>query len=153
MGNYLQGLFKPKHPSKYLGDPTRICYRSSWELSVMTMLDSHPEVIGWASEEVAIPYLSPVDGKIHRYFPDLLVRIKRKDEPIDTSLIEIKPLAQTKPPLKTEGKQKSSRYIKEAVTFATNDAKWKAAKKYCTERKWNFILMTEKELGVMQWRK
>ena len=34
---------------------------------VMEKLDLSPQVVEWASEEVVIPYRSPIDRKIHRY--------------------------------------------------------------------------------------
>ena len=73
-----RGKYQPKNPSKYLGDPTKITYRSLWERKCMLTFDDNPNVIRWASEEIAIPYLSPVDKKRHRYFPDFIVEVKNK---------------------------------------------------------------------------
>jgi hypothetical protein len=36
----------------------------------------------------------------------------------------------------------------EALEYAKNQAKWKAAKDFCADRKWEFQVMTEKELGI-----
>lgn len=69
-----KGFFKPRNPKKYRGDPTKIVYRSSWELKFMGYLDAHSDVVEWASEEFSIPYRSPIDNRIHRYFPDFLVK-------------------------------------------------------------------------------
>ncbi|NDB79942.1 head completion protein, partial [archaeon] len=99
----------------------------------------------WCSEEFFIPYLSPKDNKVHRYFPDFLVK-KQKDGVIETLVIEIKPKAQTMPP-KMNGKQ-TKRMITEAMTYAVNEAKWKAAKEFCADRKYKFIILTEHELGI-----
>ena len=66
----MKGMFKPKNPQKYRGDPTNIIYRSSFELKLMVYLDQHPEVISWGSEEIIIPYKSPIDNRYHRYFVD-----------------------------------------------------------------------------------
>ena len=71
-----KGIFKPYNPAKYRGNPTNIVYRSSWELKLMIHLDKHPDVIWWSSEEVTIPYISPIDGRPHRYFPDFIVHLK-----------------------------------------------------------------------------
>ena len=141
-----KGIFKPKNPQKYRGDPTNIIYRSSWELKLMMYLDEHREVIGWSSEEIIIPYRSPIDGKIHRYFPDFKVTKINKDGIKETALIEVKPLAQTKPP---ERQNKiTKRYLTEVKTWGINEAKWNAALEYCKDRGWSFHIFTEKELGI-----
>ena len=84
-----KGYFKPRNPSKYSGDPTTIIYRSSWELKLMRYLDSHSDVIKWASEEFSIPYVSPIDGKVHKYFPDFLVKKRSPNKTIETIVIAI----------------------------------------------------------------
>jgi len=141
-----KGIFRAKNPAKYRGDHTNIVYRSRWELVLMMQLDKHPDVLSWSSEEVIIPYRSPIDNRYHRYFPDFLVKKRNKDGKIETVLIEVKPKAQTMPPKKQ--KQKSKRYITEVQTWGVNEAKWNAAEEYCKDRKWSFMIMTEDELGV-----
>lgn len=140
------GQFKPKNPQKYVGDPNNIIYRSLWERKVMNWLDQNDSIISWCSEELIIPYKSPVDGRWHRYFPDFLVKSKTRDGKIKTSIIEVKPLKQTKPP--EIQKRITKQYINEVATYGVNDAKWKAAREYCDDRGWNFQLITEKELGI-----
>lgn len=141
-----KGYFKPKNPKKYKGDPTNIIYRSSWECKLMIRLDEDPNVISWGSEEIVIPYLSPIDNKIHRYFVDFIVTKINKEGIKETILIEVKPEKQTKPP-KIQ-KNITRKYITEVKTWGVNEAKWKAAKEYCDDRKWKFYIFTEKELGV-----
>jgi len=141
-----KGKFRPKSPEKYVGDPTNIIYRSLWELKLMRHFDQHSSVIKWGSEEVVIPYLSPMDNRMHRYFPDFIVQMKMTDGLINTIIIEVKPLAQTKEPNKNQ--PKSRKYIKEVYTWGVNQAKWKAAEEYCKDRKWQFKIMTEKEIGI-----
>lgn len=141
-----KGYFKPRNPSKYKGDPTNIIYRSRWESKFMNYLDSHPDVLQWSSEELIIPYRSPVDGKMHRYFPDFLVRKQNPQGVIETLLIEIKPASQTKEPVKKKTINKA--YISEVMTWGVNQAKWKAAKEFCDDRKWKFVILTEKELNI-----
>ena len=136
-----QGKFTPRFPRKYKGDPTNIIYRSSWEYKFMVWADTSTSVQEWASEEIAIPYISPVDGKRHRYFPDFYVKVKGKK-----SLVEVKPLYQTKEP-KTQ-KKINKKYIREVVTYSVNNAKWKAAQKFCKAYGWQFKIVTEKELKV-----
>ena len=142
-----KGFFKPKNPIKYKGDPTNIVYRSLWEFKLMTYLDVHPEVVEWSSEEFCVPYKSPVDGRIHRYFPDFKVK-KKTAAGFETVVIEVKPRAQVIPPVPNATKKPTKRYIREVMTYGINDAKWKAARKFCEDRKWKFMIMTEIELGI-----
>ena len=140
------GRFTPKNPQKYVGDFNNIIYRSSWECKLMSYLDNADHIISWASEEIAIPYKSPVDEKWHRYFPDFIVKSKTKDGKLKTLMIEVKPLKQTRPP--EQRKRITKQYITEVTTYGVNQAKWKAAIEYCKDRGWEFQLMTEKELGI-----
>lgn len=141
-----KGFFKPKNPKKYKGNPDNIIYRSGWEAKFMAYLDNHPDVLEWSSEELAIRYLSPIDGKIHRYFPDFIVKRKDIHGKIETLMVEVKPKKQTKPPIKQ--KRITKRYILEVQTWGINSSKWAAAEKYCEERGWKFIKMTEDELNI-----
>ena len=140
-----KGTFLPKNPSKYNGNSKNIIYRSNWELRVMKYFDDHPNVIWWASEELQIPYVSPVDNKTHRYFPDFIVKMRLKDGKVTTYILEVKPLAQTKMPVQ---KRKTQRFIQEAATYAVNQEKWRAADLFCREHGWQFKVITEKELGL-----
>jgi hypothetical protein len=144
-GNNYKGWFKPKNPGKYKGDPSNIVYRSTWEVRVMKWLDEHPQVIWWGSEELPIPYISPVDKKKHKYFPDFIAKMKLKDGKVMTYIIEVKPLAQTKMPTQ---KKKTRKYIQEMATYAVNQEKWRAADIFCQEHGWKFLVVTEKELGI-----
>ncbi len=140
-----KGTFLPKNPSKYNGNSKNIIYRSNWELRVMKYFDDHPNVIWWASEELTISYVSPIDNKMHRYFPDFVVKMRLKGDKVTTYILEIKPLAQTKMPIQ---KRKTKRFIQEAATYAVNQEKWRAADLFCREHGWQFKVITEKELGL-----
>jgi hypothetical protein len=140
------GVFKPKNFRKYKGDPTNIIYRSLWELRLMNYLDAHEDVLEWASEELFIPYKSPIDGKWHRYFPDFWVKQRDASGKIKIKLIEVKPASQSAPPLKRT--KLTRRYINEVKTWGINQAKWTAAQQACQEKGWEFVVMTEKELGI-----
>jgi hypothetical protein len=140
------GRFIPKNPKKYIGDHTNIIYRSSWEARVMDKLDKSDWCIAWASEELIIPYVSPVDGRRHRYFPDFLVKYQDKTGIQKTMLIEVKPDNQTKPP--AIPKRKTKRFIQEVMTYGVNQAKWAAAEEYCLDRGWEFRVLTEQHLGL-----
>lgn len=140
---YKQGFYKPKNPKKYIGDPTNIVYRSGWERRVMQSLDDNINVIRWSSEEVVIPYISPIDNRRHRYFVDFYVEAVNPDKSIKKMLLEVKPAAQTKPP--TPGKR-TKYYLTEVARWGVNQAKWHAASEYCKDRGWEFKLITEAEL-------
>lgn len=152
MSKYYQGRFRPKNPSKYMGDPTNIIYRSGWELKLMRFLDEHQDVMKWGSEEVVIPYRSPIDGRYHRYFMDFIVKQRNKEGVMETLLIEVKPKAQTRPPdmskAKTPTGRPSRRFLQEVKTWGVNEAKWKAAEEFCKDRGWKFAIFTEDQLGI-----
>jgi hypothetical protein len=145
-----QGRFKPKNPTKYMGDPTNIIYRSGWELKLMSYLDGNNNVIRWSSEEVVILYKSPIDGRRHRYFPDFYVEQINTNDNIDKILIEVKPKYQTIPPVvqTTKTKKPTKRYINEVKTWGVNQAKWIAAEEFCKDRGWKFQIMHEDHLGI-----
>ena len=142
-----KGFFKPTDPKKYLGQASNIIYRSRWELRFMSYLDRNPAVIRWASEEFFIWYVSPIDGRPHRYFPDFWVEKKNRKGEVDTVVVEIKPSSQSRPPKKPRGKP-TNRFIQEAKTWSVNEAKWIAAREYCDKHGWEFMVMTEKDLGL-----
>ena len=111
----------------------------------MKYFDDHPQVIWWASEELKIPYYNPIDKKMHRYFPDFIVKMKGNDGLVMTYVIEVKPHAQTQQPVR---KKKTQKFINESVTYVINQCKWKAAEEFCHEHGWKFKVITEKELGI-----
>jgi len=140
-----KGRFKPNNPKKYNGDPNNIIYRSSWEVRVMKYLDENPNVIWWASEELPIPYRSPIDNRVHRYFPDFIVKVRRKDGLVMTYILEVKPESQTKMPVQ---KRRTKKFLQEATTYAINQEKWRAADIFCKEHGWQFKILTENDLGL-----
>jgi len=132
--------FTPKNPKKYIGK-FPILSRSSWELFFMAKLDLDPRVHRWASESLAIPYISPVDGKKHRYYPDFVVEYKTS-KGIVKRVIEIKPLRECLPG--TAKKPKSKAY--QDMVYLKNQAKWEATKALCDQNEFEFIVLTEKDL-------
>jgi hypothetical protein len=141
-----KGFFKPRNPSKYKGDPLNIIYRSRWELKFMSYLDAHKDVLEWSSEELSIPYRSPMDGRVHRYFPDFIVKKVDVNNVTETVVVEIKPAKETKPPAVQS--KPTKQYLREVYTWGINSAKWKAAEAFCKDRNWKFIIMTEYDLGI-----
>ena len=98
------------------------------------------------SEEFYIPYISPLDNRVHRYFPDFIIKVKESTGQIKTYVIEVKPKKQTRPPKTPKRKTKS--YLYECKTYAVNQLKWKAAVEFCEDRRIKFKIITEDELGI-----
>jgi hypothetical protein len=136
----------PKHLEKYVGDANNIISRSSWELKFMNWCDNSTNVIKWKSEETIVPYRCGTDNKLHRYYLDFQIEIVNKAGLIKTYLIEIKPQAQTIPPI-YKGKQ-TRRYLNESMTFIKNQSKWEAATRFAKDRGWEFMILTEHHLGI-----
>ena len=141
-----KGKYRPSHPEKYKGNPMNIVYRSLWERKFMVYCDKNRNILEWWSEEIAIPYRSPIDRRVHRYFPDFYIKVQENTGKIKRYLIEVKPLKQTTKPKKP--KRQTKGYIREAFEYARNQAKWKAAREYCADRMWEFKVITEKELDI-----
>ena len=143
---YNQGKFHPQNPQKYKGNVNNIIYRSSWELKFMQWCDRNENILEYGSEEFWIPYISPVDNRVHRYFPDFIIKVKENSGNTKNYVVEVKPQRQTVAPKQKSRVTKS--YLYEAQTYAVNQAKWKAAEEWCADRLLNFMIITEKELGI-----
>ena len=142
-----KGIYRPSNPKKYKGDSKNIIYRSLWERKFMNYCDLNENILEWASEEFWIPYLDPTTNRVRRYFPDFFIKYKDKDSNIRRSVIEVKPMRETLQPKATKGKSRKT-MINESMTYVKNQAKWKAAREFCEDRKLEFKIMTEKELGI-----
>lgn len=129
--------FLPINKKKYIGDYSKILCRSLWERNVCKFCDENESIIRWSFEEIAIPYVNPLDQKVHNYFPDFLVEFK-DTKGIHVWMIEVKPNKQT------YLKENASK--KEKITWITNQAKWKAAQAYCNKSNITFKILTEKEI-------
>ena len=134
-----KGKYTIKNTKKYLGDPTKVIYRSLLERQAFKWCESNPRVKKWNSEEIVVPYKCKTDNKLHRYYVDLLVELDNKD----IILVEIKPKRETVPP---KGKRKTKRYIKEVTTYIKNTSKWQAATQYANHKGWKFQIWTEDTL-------
>ena len=141
-----KGKYRPKFFSKYKGDPTNIIYRSLWELKFMKYCDSNRNVLKWGSEILALPYRSPIDNRVHRYFPDFYIKVRESNGKIREYIIEIKPKKQCMEP--KPQKRKTKGHIYEVYEYAKNQAKWKVAKEFCIDRGMEFKIITEDELGI-----
>lgn len=134
----MKGRFVPKNPEKYLGDPSRIIFRSSWEVKLFKWLDMTPAVLQWASEEFSIPYLHPFKNKVAQYYPDALVIYKDKFGNLKKEIVEIKPYKETVLTPKASDSDK--------IALAVNQAKWKAAADFAAKQGMSFRVITEKTM-------
>jgi hypothetical protein len=144
--NYYQGKYTVLHPEKYVGDSKDVVFRSLWERKFMVWCDTNPSVLKWGSEIYPIQYYSEVDQKVRRYFIDFFVQIKKADGTIQNLAIEIKPYSQTQMPVR--GRKKEKTYIQECLTYQVNQDKWKAAREWAKKNGFEFIILTEYELGL-----
>tara|TARA_B100000768_G_scaffold180640_1_gene201163 strand:+ start:489 stop:947 length:459 start_codon:yes stop_codon:yes gene_type:complete len=142
MGRFTyRGKYKPIYTEKYIGNISNVTYRSGWERRFMKYCDLNKNVLMWSSEELIIPYLSPVDKKQHKYYPDFLIKVKDLNGNKKTVVIEVKPKRETQPPKKK--KTVTPRYLQEIKTWSVNEAKWKYANEFCKDRNWEFKILTE----------
>jgi hypothetical protein len=141
-----KGKYIPNNPKKYVGNLSQVIYRSLWERKLMVYCDKNDKVIEWGSEEVIVPYRSPWDGKMHRYFPDFYMKVKQGNGTYKKFIIEVKPKAQCKEPIKSP-KRKTKRWYNEVKTWGINQAKWKCAIDYCENRDMEFKILTEDHLN------
>ena len=140
-----KGVYKPSNPKKYIGNPNMIVYRSLWERKFMRYCDTNEKVLKWASEEIVIPYYNPVKKRMAKYFPDFYMEYIDKAGVKKKTLIEVKPLKETKPP---QYKRRTKSVLIAEAMYSQNQAKWAAAEEFCLDQGWTFQIMTEKELGV-----
>ena len=141
-----QGVFNPKNIGKYIGNPTNIVYRSGWERTFLNWCDKTPSVVAYGSEELIIPYISPLDNRQHRYFVDFFIVVKQPSGKHKKFAIEIKPYAQTIPPKAPKTKILTESAKAKVETYLVNQAKWEAARAFCKANNMEFIILTEKEL-------
>ena len=135
---FASGKYKLKNSNKYLGknEPT---YRSSWEFSMMQFCDKHPSVVQWASESIKIPYRNPLTGQHTIYIPDFFIVTIDKNGKQHADLIEVKP--QNQAIQEKVGKSKTNQ-----IHYVINQAKWEAAKSWCSQRGIRFQIITENEI-------
>jgi hypothetical protein len=136
MPKFIQGVYTPKNPKKYLGKGMPR-YRSGWELAVFRMCDNHPSILGWGSETHRIPYQHPIKGKMSTYVPDLLMVYKDRNGKNHAEMVEIKPASQTLNEAKSQA---------DKTQAVINHYKWKAATAWCKEKGIGFRVITEHEI-------
>ena len=137
-----KSIYIPKYPEKYIGNPTNIICRSTWERKVCKFMDQNEKVLKWASEEISIPYFSEIDNKWHKYYPDFFCEILDKKNKLSKLVIEVKRKKQTREP----ANKKTKSYLQEMKTFKINTCKWSAAKDFCGKNGWEFKILTEEDI-------
>jgi hypothetical protein len=135
---YSQGFYEVQNPDKYvgIGKPK---YRSSWELSVMTMCDNNPAIHQWASESIKIPYKDPLTGKQTVYVPDFLVIFVDNNKKKRAELWEVKPAKQAFKESVGKNKYDQAQYVRNMV-------KWASAQNWCKQNHVHFRIITENDL-------
>ena len=142
-----KGKYKPMNPKKYKGDSSQVVYRSLWERKLMVYCDRNNSVVEWGSEEIIIPYISPKDGRVHRYFPDFYMKVKQTNGTYKKFIIEVKPKAQCKQPVKNPTRR-TKKWLNEVKTWVINEAKWKSANEFCLDNGMEFKILTEDHLNI-----
>ena len=147
-GKIQQGYFRPVNPDKYLGDPNKIIFRSSWEFKFLKWCDSSPTVIEYSSEPFAIPYFNPIDERVHKYYIDFYMVVRESDGSLQKYLIEVKPSSQVAPPIAptklTDNQIKS--YMYATKQYIINSAKFEAASDFAKNHGLKFGIITEQFL-------
>lgn len=147
MSKFYQGEYTLINKEKYIGQKNPI-FRSSWERRVFHYFDTNINVIEWSSESIVIPYFFPIDGKNHRYFPDIYCKVKNREGEEKEFIIEIKPKSQSIPP--TTPKRKTSTSMKNfrnaQIIYLQNKYKWDSAKRFCDKKGWEFKVLTEEQI-------
>jgi hypothetical protein len=149
---FKQGFYDPKYPEKWIITESfdtkgkGIKYRSSWERKFMVFADMNPDIIRVNSEGVVVPYYNPVKEKMSRYYIDFMIQNKKGK----VFLVEVKPMKEVLPPQppRTKTEKSMMNYQKAICTYAVNQAKWEAAREFSAQKGAEFIIITEKELGI-----
>ena len=141
-----KGKYRQRNPKKYRGNPSQVIYRSLWERKFMVYCDQNDKVLEWGSEEVIIPYLSPWDNKVHRYFPDFYIKVKQADGKTKRFIIEVKPKYQCKSPPENP-RRKTKKWFNDVKNWTINQAKWKSANEFCIDNGMEFKILTEDQLN------
>lgn len=156
---YKTGEYVLKNPQKYKGTKTPY-FKSSYEERMFFWCDTNTKVLEWAYEPFPIQYIfetqndapdvdkSLVDGKSHKYYPDVVAKIKENDDTITTYILEIKPYNQLIRP--TEPKKRTKKAVNKYLTalqeFLKNQIKWQAARKLAKQKNMEFVVLTERDL-------
>jgi len=151
---YHQGYYKLVNPMKYIGNPTEVIFRSSWEYKFMIYCDLNSGVLKWGSEVFKIPYNDRM-GHPHVYIPDFYLETKNKDHDglMNRFLVEIKPDKEIREPVIPNGNisEKKLKALEYQITaWQKNKYKWVYAMEWCKARDIKFWLVTEENLNTFR---
>ncbi len=135
--SYTQGKYTPVNPEKYVGTYP-IFFRSSWEFTVMQMLDTNANITNWASESLKIPYMNPFTNKYTVYIPDFVVVYTDANGTKKAEIIEVKPSKETF--------LEQAKSAKGKMVVALNMVKWEAARQFAKNHGMTFRVMNEENI-------
>ena len=148
-GQYKQGYYSLINPLKYLGDPNKIIFRSSYEKKFAVYCDTNERILSWSSEPVQIPYFHPIDQVVRPYNVDFYIKLKEAEDKFSQYIIEVKPARQLIKPNAPTGRineKKMNSYNNALKSYLINMTKFAAAKTYAENRGWKFLIVTEQFL-------
>lgn len=162
-----QGYAKIQNVEKYIGDPSLIIYRSSWEYAFIRYCDTSPSVLKWSSEPISVKYFdkvskleqckklgldpnNPVNWELKNYNIDFWCLVDRGNGVHEKMFIEIKPeskLHKPVPPPKEAGPSAQKKFNAIAKEYIKNQAKFEAMNEYAKKNGAKFYVFTEKTLA------
>lgn len=161
-----QGYAVIANTDKYVGDPSKIIYRSTWEFAFIKYCDASPSVVKWSSEPIAVKYFDKVSKLVEcqkykldpnnpsnwiqkNYYIDFWCMVDNGNGEIKKLFIEIKPsnkLVKPVPPPKDASPSVIKKFNTIAKEYLINEEKFKAMKKYAESNGAEFHIFTEKTL-------
>lgn len=161
-----QGYYKVQNKGKYVGDPSQVVYRSSWEMKFAKWCDYSPSVLRWSSEPMKIPYYdrisnmeknkkmgldnnNPRNWKVRNYHTDFWVEVQKGDE-VEKWFVEIKPSVELKKPVPPPPNAKLKdikRFNQKAKTYLINEGKFASLNDWARKHNMKFYVFTEKTLA------
>lgn len=153
---YSQGYFVPENKDKYVGDITKIIYRSSWEYKFCKYCDLTEAIEKWSSEPFPIKYYDPINKKKRSYYVDFYIKLKLVNNEYKDYLVEVKPKSKLTPPKQnfqrsTLKKVKEFNYLLEE--YIINKAKKEAAEEFAKTINYSYMIVTEEFLTSQKFKK
>jgi len=158
-GKYKQGLYIPKNKDKVikLNSKGGLFYRSGLEQKMMVYFDNNDNIINWGAEHLRIPYTKTewvnesqeFKTTDHSYYPDFYYELKRSDGTISKVVAEVKPESETiEPKISSNPTSKQLKNFEYSLKmYNKNLSKWTYMIEYCERKGFEFIIITEKNLG------
>jgi len=167
-----QGYYKVRNKEKYIGDPSLIVYRSSWEFAFCKWADYSPSILRWSSEPIKIPYYdriskleeckklgldpnNPKNWVIKNYNTDFWVEVDKGGDRPEKWFVEVKPkhkLKKPSPPPPNSPLKEIKRFNIQAKEYIINEAKFAALDEWAKKHGAKFYIFTEDimiKLGIL----